>query len=62
MCYSLSDPIVRKRELAGLIEAMESYNLKEGLIITREEQEEIKIDGIGIRVVPIAAWLLTSEK
>jgi predicted AAA+ superfamily ATPase len=62
VCYSLADPIVRKRELAGLIEAMESYNLKEGLIITREEQEEIKIDGIGIRVVPIAAWLLTSEK
>ena len=58
VCYSLSDPVVRKRELSGLKEAMQCYKLKHGMIITREEQEEIKVDGLVISVVPVAGWLL----
>jgi predicted AAA+ superfamily ATPase len=58
VCYSMADPAVRKREIAGLIEALECYQLTNGLIITREEQEEIRTDGLVIRLVPVASWLL----
>ena len=58
VCYSLSEEAVRKRELTGLTEAMQCYKLKHGTILTREEQEEIKIDGLVISIVPIAGWLL----
>jgi predicted AAA+ superfamily ATPase len=37
---------------------MQCYKLKHGMILTREEQEEIKIDGLLINIVPIAGWLL----
>ena len=35
---SLSDPEVKKREIEGLIEAMKTYQLQEGVILTENEQ------------------------
>lgn len=54
---SLRDPAVRKRELKGLTDAMETYKLKEGLVITEDENESIKIDGKTIHVIPAYDWL-----
>lgn len=54
----LSDEDVKKRELDGLIEAMSAYNLKEGLILTENEQEKREIDGFSITILPIWRWLL----
>jgi predicted AAA+ superfamily ATPase len=53
---TLKDPEVKQREMRGLLEAMESYQLTEGLILTMdeegfEEREKIKI-------LPIWKWLL----
>lgn len=51
-----------KREIEGLSEAMEKFKLKTGLIITQEqEEEERKIDGKSIKIVPIWKWLLERE-
>lgn len=51
-----------KREIDGLMEAIQKFELKEGLIITENIQKELeyKIDGkkIKIRAVPVWAWLL----
>ena len=47
-----------KRELAGLLEAMEKFKLKTGLIITESQEEERKIDGKKIKIVPAWKWLL----
>ncbi len=47
-----------KRELAGLLEAMEKFNLKEGLIITESMEEERKIKGKKIKIIPAWKWLL----
>jgi len=47
-----------KRELAGLLEAMEKFNLKEGLIITESHEEERKIKGKKIKIIPAWKWLL----
>ena len=51
----------RERELNGLIAAMESFNLKKGLIITRNQEEKFRSQGKEIRVLPIYKWLLSKE-
>jgi predicted AAA+ superfamily ATPase len=48
----------RERELNGLLAAMESFNLKKGLIITRNQEERIRIQKREIQVLPIYKWLL----
>lgn len=55
---TLAHPEVRKREIEGLTEAMEAYNLQNGIILTETETELIKIDEFQISVVPIWKWLL----
>lgn len=55
-------PQTREREIAGLLEAMESYQLSEGYIITMEEKENIDIQGHNVHVIPAWEWMLTSEK
>jgi predicted AAA+ superfamily ATPase len=55
---SLSDPGVKNREIEGLMEAIESYQLQEGLILTENEHDTIKINGFRILVIPIWKWLL----
>lgn len=47
-----------KRELGGLLETMEKFNLKKGLIITESQDEERKIKGRKIKIIPAWKWLL----
>ena len=54
---SLKDETSRKREIRGLLEAMDAYNLKEGLIITEKEAEIINKDEKKIVIKPIYEWL-----
>ena len=59
VCYDLNDEN-KEREISGLMEAMEVFNLKEGLILTFE-QEEIIQEKFKISVKPIWKWLLENE-
>ncbi|MCK4730067.1 MAG: ATP-binding protein [Candidatus Aenigmarchaeota archaeon] len=58
VCYSLEDDDTRKREIKGLVKASEELKCRELLIISYDEEEEIKQDGFVIRVVPLWKWLL----
>jgi predicted AAA+ superfamily ATPase len=58
VCYSIADMETRERELKGLIEAMMTYNLDEGLILTEDREENIEISGKHIMVKPVLKWLL----
>lgn len=49
---------VKKREIEGLVEAMSVYGLKEGMIITENEQSLLEIDQYLIKIVPMWKWLL----
>lgn len=49
---------VKNREINGLIEAMTLYNLREGLILTENEQSTLEVNGFLIAIVPIWKWLL----
>ena len=47
-----------KREINGLIEAMDAYSLEEGIIITQDVEDEKIIENKHIKIVPIWKWLL----
>jgi predicted AAA+ superfamily ATPase len=56
---SLFDEEVKKREINGLLEAMSLYNLREGLILTENEQDSMEVNGFLITITPIWKWLLS---
>ncbi|NJO91125.1 MAG: ATP-binding protein [Chloroflexia bacterium] len=56
--WSIENEKTYEREVNGLIEAMETHYLKEGLILTYDDEKEINIDNKTIKVVPVWKWLL----
>ncbi len=54
VCWSLTDPLTRERELKGLIKACQYCEVKEGWIIAADEEQELDVEGI--HVVVKAAW------
>jgi len=57
VCHTLNNAN-RERELGGLIEAMNKFKLKESMILTHEQEEELKIKGKKIIVLPVWRWLI----
>jgi predicted AAA+ superfamily ATPase len=62
VCLSLENPDTKKREVKGLLEAMRTYKLKQGIILTySEEGQEIIIDEdtqYSIEIIPVWKWML----
>jgi predicted AAA+ superfamily ATPase len=48
----------REREINGLLAAMEFFNLKQGFILTKDQEEEVKVKNRKIIIKPIWRWLL----
>lgn len=48
----------KEREITGLIEAMDEFKLKEGTIITLNQEETIKQDNLTIKLIPAYKWFL----
>jgi hypothetical protein len=48
----------QKREIRSLLEAMDEFALKEGLIITEDDDKELAVDGRKIIFKPLWKWLL----
>jgi hypothetical protein len=57
ICFELNEDN-KKRELNGLIEALEKFSLNEGLILTYNQEDEIKIQNKKIKATPMWKWLL----
>lgn len=58
VCYNLTEEN-KNREIDGLIEALETFDLPEGLILTLNQQDTLNVGGKLINVVP--AWRWSSE-
>lgn len=58
VCYSFENEITKKREIDGLVDALTTYNLMEGLILTTDVEEEITGSNYVIKIVPVWKWLL----
>lgn len=61
VCAELHDKN-RGREIEGLKEACEYLSRKQGLLLTDNEDSELKIDGITITVLPVWKWILQKDK
>ncbi len=57
VCYELNDENM-VREVAGLTAAMRKFNLKEGLIITYDKDDEILVEDLKIKMIPAWKWFL----
>jgi uncharacterized protein len=58
VCYDLSNPKTRKRELDSLISSMLDLKLNKGLILTYNEEEIIESKAGTIQLIPAWRWLL----
>jgi len=56
VCHTLTEE-VKDREVRGLVEAMEEFNLKSGLVITQDYQGKEQHKGKTVRFVPLWKWL-----
>lgn len=45
------------RETRGLHEAMNYFSMEEGFIVTKNQQDELRIDGKTIHLVPVIEWM-----
>ena len=59
VAFSMSDEKTRKWELRGLLDCCNEFELDEGLIITLDGSEELELNGIRVRMVPLYRWLLS---
>lgn len=58
VCLTLKDFKTKDREINSLVKAMQELKLKEGLILTKDEEDIIEIGGKEIKVMPVYKWLL----
>jgi predicted AAA+ superfamily ATPase len=58
VCADISNPVTKKREIEGLTQAMIKYKLKEGMILTMENEETIIAEGRKIIIKPVWKWLV----
>ncbi|MEK6800961.1 MAG: ATP-binding protein [Nanoarchaeota archaeon] len=58
VCLILDNAVTKKREIDGLIEALKEHQLKEGLILTLDKEEEFVLSGKKIFIKPVWKWLL----
>ena len=58
VCFDFNEEN-KDREIGGLISALKKFNLKEGIILTHNQEDEFLIDNKKITVKPVWKWLLT---
>jgi predicted AAA+ superfamily ATPase len=61
VAWSLGAVETKDRELDGLMDAMDETGLREGFILTYNEEETIKEEGKTIHILPVYKWLLEDE-
>jgi len=59
VCYNMGHMETAEREKRALLKGMNELHHDEGLILTNDRKEEIKIHGKIIRLYPVHEWLLT---
>lgn len=58
VCYDISDPTTKEREIKALLKASEELGCRDLLVITSEKEGEETIDGKRITYVPLWRYLL----
>lgn len=61
VCWDVSSLKAQERETRALWKAMHELQMKEGLILTRDREDEETQDGRTIRYSPIWKWMLDAR-
>jgi predicted AAA+ superfamily ATPase len=59
---SLNNREIYNREVNGLIDAMNTFHIKKGFILTDDEYDVIETDSVSIQILPVWYWLLDQSK
>ena len=51
----------KQREFDGLLEAIKTFDLAEGLILTFDQEDKFEIEGEHIIAKPVWKWMLESN-
>lgn len=57
VCFDLNEQ-TKDREINGLLEALKKFNLDKGLILTFEQDDEFKLEGKTVKVLPVWKWFV----
>jgi len=57
VCYNMNDAETSKREINALLQFAKRIEVKNMLIITRDEERKIMENGITIEIIPVWKWL-----
>jgi predicted AAA+ superfamily ATPase len=60
VCYEMNDKNM-EREFEGLFEAMETFQLDSGLILTNDQEDTRKAGDRTVTIKPVWKWLLENE-
>ena len=55
VCYEINEDN-KKREIDGLVEALEEFHLSEGVIVTYNQEDELKVSGKIVKLAPAWRW------
>jgi len=58
VCWDVNNKKTKEREVKSLLEAMNEFKLKQGIVITEDYENEKKINGKTIIFIPLWKWLL----
>ena len=61
VCFEITEDN-KKREFDGLLEAMDKFDLKEGVIVSYKQEDNFEINKKKIKIVPAWKWLNTDKK
>ena len=62
VCATLDNPTTQQREVNGLHEALMTYKLEQGLMLTLDKEGELSYKGKKIIMMPVWKWLLKKKK
>jgi len=62
VCWKINNEKTKQREVNGLLLAMETFNLKTGLILTEDYEDTETIDTKKILYIPLWKWLLQIDQ
>lgn len=61
VCYTFDSPDAREREIRGLMDAIQRYGLQNGMIITNDLEETVRINDCKVNIIPAWKWLLETH-
>lgn len=61
VCYDVSDPMTKEREVRALVQAAKEFHLRKGIIVTWDYGAQEEMSEVTLIFIPLWKWLLEKE-